>query len=231
MIPMRKLHIFVCLFLLAAIYPLTSAAQTDTPTKKPTNLISIAIQLSVFRLNYYDANFFNNPNLKLGGDASVLYGKVFKKSWVNKIGVDMVFNSGKFFTGKTLDKKYINEAFIRVPEMIVKKFQIECNDCFLNPALFVEFGGYLSCSLYQSTYIQDEPTGLSSLDNRVLMGYLKGGFAGGLGLSFLSNNFGRHVLGMRIYSDQLMLKEYKTTSFKPNYTAFNIYYNIANISW
>lgn len=202
--------------------------------KKPANVFMIALQPSLFRLNYYDPDFFNNPNFKPGIDFCFQYGRTFGKTWMAKTGTDLSFNPGKFLIGQFKDKKYINESFLRVPVTITKKFPIECNDCFMSPSLFVELGGYTALSLYQSTYIQDAPTGLSSLDNKTGIGYIKGGIVGGLGLSFLSNNFGRHVLGARIYNDQLQaieLNQNKPTNFKPSYSAVTVFYNIANISW
>ena len=202
--------------------------------KKPSNVAMIAIQPSLFRLNYYDPEFFNNPEFKPGIDFCFQYGKSFAKTWMVKTGTDFSFTPGKFLIGKFQDKKYINESFLRVPITVTKKFPIDCNDCFMSPSLFVELGGYSSVSLYQSTYIQDAPTSLSSLDNKVGFGYMKAGITSGLGISFLSNNFGRHVLGIRIYSDQIssvQLNQNKTTSFKPSYSAISVFYNIANISW
>lgn len=202
--------------------------------KKSRNVLMIAIQPAFSRLNYYDPDFFNNPNFKPGIDFCFQYGKTFGKTWIAKAGTDFSFSPGKFLIGAFQDKKYINETFLRVPVTITKKFPIDCNDCFLSPSLFVELGSYGSLSLYQSTYIQDAPTGLSSLDNKVSLGYIKAGFAGGLGLSFLSSNFGRHVLGVRIYNDQINaieLNKNNSTTFKPSYSAVTIFYNIANISW
>lgn len=203
--------------------------------KKPSNVFMIAIQPSIFRLNYYDPDFFNNPDFKPGIDFGFHYGRTFGKTWMAKTGFDFSFSPGKFLIGPFKDKKYINESFLRVPVTITKKFPIDCNDCFMSPSLFVELGGYASMSLYQSTYIQDGPTGLSSLDNKIGFGYFKAGVVGGLGLSFLSNNFGRHVLGVRIYNDQMdgieLNKKTTTTTFKPSYSSVAIFYNIANISW
>lgn len=213
------------------------SAQEDSAVlviKKPGNVLMIAIQPALFRLNYYDPDFFNNPDFKPGIDLCFQYGKTLGKSWMVKTGTDLSFSPGKFLIGQFKDKKYINESFLRVPLTLTKKFPIDCNDCFMSPSLFVEFGGYAAMSLYQSTYIQDAPTGLSSLDNKISFGYMKAGIAGGLGLSFLSNNFGRHVLGVRVYNDQseaFEINKNKITAFKPSYTSVAVFYNIANISW
>jgi hypothetical protein len=221
-----KKNIVVTIFLLASCV----AFSQDEKIKKSDNLLMIGMQPTLFRLNYFDPEFFNNPELKPGIDFTFHYGKTFLNSWVAKTGGDITLNSGKYILGTFNDKKYINESFLRIPFGLVKKFPVDCNDCFMSPSVFVEAGGYLSFSLYQSTYIQDAPTGLSSLDNRTGLGYMKGGYSIGLGLSFLSNNFGRHVLGVRFYSDQFA-KEFKTTEFKPSYSSMAVFYNVANISW
>lgn len=230
---MRKLYLIVLFFWSAGI--LTAHAQDDSLSVggrgSGKNHLTIGTQATFFRLNYYDPDFFNNPKFKFGVDLSFLYGRSFCTNWMFRTGGDLVFNQGRFILGINKDNKYINETFLRVPAIFLKKFPVECSNCILNPSAFVEFGGYASLSLYQSVYIQDAPTGLSSLDKRISMGYLKGGLMGGLGISFLSNNFGRHILGVRLYYDQWILSELKTVDFTPNYSAFCIYYNIANLGW
>ncbi len=234
---MRKLAIIILGLWYFSIFRNELIAQEDSAMvsiKKPENVLMISIQPALFRLNYYDPDFFNNPNLKPGIDFCFQYGKTFGKSWMAKTGADFSFTPGKFFIGPFQDKKYINESFLRIPASIIKKFPIDCNDCFLSPSVFVEIGSYASLSLYQSTYIQDGPTGLSSLDNKTGFGYVKGGILGGIGLSFLTNNFGRNVLGARIYNDQAVayeLNKNKPASFKPSYSGISVFYNIANISW
>lgn len=237
---MRK-FLFILSLIIVGLADNSLFAQQDSTVKKKTNLISIAIQPSWFRLGYDNPNFFNNPEFKFGGDVSILYGKAFCKSWVDRIGVDFVFNQGTFLiTNNKLqppvkDKKYINETFLRIPEILIKKIPIECSTCILDPVVFIEVGGYVSFSMQQSTYIEDAPTGLSSLDKKVYWGYAKSGLMAGLGLSYLSNNFGRHIIGVRVYNDQWFLKDYSTSDnpvdFKPTYTSFSVYYNIANFGW
>ena len=100
----------------------------------------------------------------------------------------------------------------------------------MSPSVFIEAGGYASFSLFQAIYVQDAPTGLSNLEDRKYLSYMKSGWTFGLGLSYLSNNFGRHVLGVRFYADQ-MDKEFQTISFKPSYNGVAVFYNIANVSW
>ncbi|MBI2967145.1 MAG: hypothetical protein HYY40_04955 [Bacteroidetes bacterium] len=199
--------------------------------KKAGNLFSFGIQPTMFRLNYYDPYFFNNPKFKPGIDFTFHYGRACLSSWYVKSGIDIVYAPGKYITEIGQTGKYINETFIRIPFVLVKKFTIDCNDCFMSPSVFVEFGGYYSTSAYQSTYIQDPPTGLSTLEKRLFFDYQKAGACAALGISFLSNNFGRHVLGIRIYSDQWISASDKPGFFQPSYTSTTLFYNLANFNW
>ncbi len=229
---MKKILLFILFPLSAAASVLAQAPQDSTASgKKHSNLLSIGIQPNLFRLNLYDPNFFNNTRYKPGLDITFLYGKTFGRHFIGRTGLDIVFNQGKFFIGKDKDEKYFNETFLRVPGIIVKRFPIECSTCILNPVFFIEGGGYASLSLFQSTYIKDAPTGLSSLDKSYNASYMKSGLTAGIGISFLSNNFGRHVVGLRIFSDQWLIRDYKSPDFRPSYTSMAVYYNIANLSW
>ena len=227
------------LLILIVLIPCFSLAQQEEPAKKTTNILSIGLQPNFSRLNVDDPDFFNNLGFKVGMDLSFLYSKSLGNLWANRIGIDFVFNQGKYLIKRPadtiVDQKYFNETFLRIPEMLVKKFPIECNSCLLNPVFFIEGGGYIAMSIHQAIHVQDPSTGLSSLDNpqdkTLGFRYMKAGLATGLGISYLGNNFGRHVFGLRIFYDQWQLKEYTKTDFKPSYTSICIYYNIGNIGW